>query len=78
MENMDPIFFMEYPKSNYNLVRKIKNLALQKKKSNLCNTHGGVEFSMKAEFQNNPILVVSCYITLALILLGFGVRIGER
>ena len=39
---------------------------------------GGVNFSMKAEFKNNPILVVSFYMIISLVLLGFGVQIGER
>jgi hypothetical protein len=47
-------------------------------KSHLCYTYGGVDFAMKAEFKKYPIFVVSAYLLLAMVILGFGVRIGER
>ena len=39
---------------------------------------GGVFFAMKAEFRENPILVVSSYLVLSLLIIGFGVKIGEE
>ena len=39
---------------------------------------GGVYFAMKAEFKDNPVKIVTFYILIAMVIFGFGVRIGER
>ena len=47
-------------------------------KSNACNTDGGVIFSLKSEFKNNPVLFVGVLFSLTILILGFASRTSER